>query len=86
MTFPEQIKDDIFYLHDLPNKIKELFNNMYYSKHKKSLIINKNKDCKIEIKNIKSMYYHDDIFYIKSNIYTVVFWEDIQKWQIIKSV
>ena len=86
MTFPEQIKDNIIYLHDLPNEIKVSFSNMYYSKFKKSLFINKNKDCKIEIINIKHMYYHDDIFYIKSDIYTIVFWNDIRKWQIIKSV
>ena len=86
MTFPEKIKDDISYIHDIPNEIKKSFSNMYYSKLEKSLLINKNEDCKLKITNIKSMFYHDDIFYIKSNIYTIVFWVDIRQWKIIKSV
>ena len=86
MTFPEKTKD-ILYYDDLPNSIKSLFKNIQYNISDKRIFIQKNIDCKLTISNIEKMYYDDDdIFIIKSDIYTIVFWEDIRKWKIIKSV
>lgn len=75
-----------FYYDNLPNEIKNNYPFIKYDKSNKTLTFIKNPDCTLSISNIKSMYYLDAIFYIKSKIYTLVIWNDIKTWQLIKSV
>ena len=75
-----------FYYDDLPNEIKNNYPFISYDKSNKTLTFIKNPDCTLSISNIKSIYYLDAIFYIKSKIYTLVIWNDIRTWHLIKSV
>ena len=85
MEFKE-IPQEKFYYDNLPNEIKNNYPFIKYDKSNKTLTFIKNPDCTLSISNIKSMYYLDAIFYIKSKIYTLVIWNDIKTWQLIKSV
>lgn len=85
MEFKE-IPQTKFFYDDLPNEIKNNYPFLRYNESDKSLIFIKNPDCTLLISNIKTMYYLDEIFYIKSKIYTLVIWNDIRTWQLIKSV
>ena len=85
MEFKEMPQEK-FYYDNLPNEIKNNYPFIKYDKSNKTLTFIKNPDCTLSISNIKSMYYLDAIFYIKSKIYTLVIWNDIKTWQLIKSV
>ena len=72
---------------DVPIHINETFNNIFkYDAILKKLNVLKNIECNITIKNVKLLYYKDDIFYITSSLYMLVIWEDVKQWKIIKRV
>ena len=72
---------------NIPIHINETFNNIFkYDAILKKLNVSKNIECDISIKDIKSMYYKDDIFYITSKLYMLIIWEDVKQWKIIKRV
>ena len=85
MTFPEKIKDKLYY-NNLPNKIKKLFPNIQYNPCDKTIFIQKNDECKITISGIEKLYYKDDIFYIISDLYMLIIWDGIKQWDLIKRV
>lgn len=79
--------NEVVYVEDIPIHINEAFNNIFkYDTILKKINVFKNNECDITIKNIKKLYYKDDIFYVISNLYMLVIWEDIKQWDLIKRV
>lgn len=77
-------KNDKIFLNDLPHDVKRNFEQqIYYNLKRKELYLLRYGIMQ-KISNVKSIYYYDDDFYVRSKDFIIIIWNDILTWNVIK--